>query len=324
MKVLFVSVFYNREHCVDESVNSMLEQSYDDLHIVLWDDASTDNTFAELLKFKSERVSVLRSSTNQGFTKALIEAINSNESDLIAIHGSGDISHPYRIVRQVEYLIAHSDCGVCGCHVSFTSESVNLSGVSKRNDSSFKDEMRPPLTHGEVMFRRSLYNQVGGYREFFRMSQDYDLWMRFRDQGVDFGVVDEVLYSTVSRRDGVTGRYKQRYIQSFYAGIAHQCWQQRQFGEVDDVDMYGYDAWPFFKCGRLFSDRMFAVCRLAVEAEDYSFVFDAAYRSLLGGFTLRMFMLFIFATADRLVGKFAFLRLLRWCLRLRDQNRETG
>ena len=188
MKVLFVSVFYNREHCVDESVNSMLDQSYDDLHIVLWDDASTDNTFAELLKFKSERVSVLRSSTNQGFTKALIEAINSNESDLIAIHGSGDISHPYRIVRQVEYLIAHSDCGVCGCHVSFTSESVNLSGVSKRNDSSFKDEMRPPLTHGEVMFRRSLYNQVGGYREFFRMSQDYDLWMRFRDQGVDFGV----------------------------------------------------------------------------------------------------------------------------------------
>lgn len=306
-KVTFISVYYNRGHLIDDSVPSMLGQTYGNVQYILWDDNSRDDTFDKLLKFEKYNVSVYRSEKNQGLTKSLIEAIEASTGDFIAIHGSGDVSTPDRIERQVLELCSNSNNAVCGCQVRFTSESLGVASVSKKSF-EFSNPMKSPATHGEVMFRRSYYNSVGGYRSFFQMSQDYDLWLRIRDAGGRFCGVDDVLYETISLRAGVSGSYKQRYVQSHYAQMAYSCWQFRQLNQGDLVDLYGANAWVFLGGGKILAKRMKGVCRLAIEAGDYRFTKQACARSLRAEFSFGMFILYCLSVLDCLINRSFALR----------------
>ena len=102
--VTAITVFYNREAHVAQSVESLLAQDYPNLEILLVDDGSKDGTLDALQAYESDlRVSVI-SGRNQGLVGALRAAIAQAQGSLIAIHGSGDISLPNRLSRQVEAL----------------------------------------------------------------------------------------------------------------------------------------------------------------------------------------------------------------------------
>jgi glycosyltransferase involved in cell wall biosynthesis len=115
--VSIISVYYNRKNFVSASVQSLLNQSCPELEIILVDDGSTDGTLQALQSFSNPRVRVI-TGTNQGFVKALKGAIETAHGSLIAIHGSGDVSQPQRVEKQVEFLLGHPEVGVVGCYVS--------------------------------------------------------------------------------------------------------------------------------------------------------------------------------------------------------------
>lgn len=285
-KVTFITVFYNRSHLVDESVASMLSQTYDNIEYILWDDASVDGTFEELIKFKRENVHVRRSEGNQGLTRCLIEAVSGSAGDYVAIHGSGDISSPDRITRQVS--MAQSEgADVVGCMTEAVSEALNHTTQGKCVVNTFSNPLKSPVTHGEVLYSRRMYDLCGGYRSFFTMSQDYDLWLRMRDAGASFKRVPANLYRTFSLRQGISGNYKSRYIQGHYAMMSYQCWLERQKGRIDVVELYGLNAWAFFCPNSYFSIRLNQAVRLALQAEEYDFALMAVLKSLRCHLTLK-------------------------------------
>lgn len=285
-KVSFISVFHNRSQFVDESVGSMLSQTYINIEYILWDDCSTDNTYQKLLEFASDNVRVIRSERNQGFTKSLIKAIDISNGSLIALHGSGDISKAERIEKQVESLLFnHYD--IVGCLTLRSSEALQKSLASKASVRDFSDPRNPLVTHGEVLYTREIYERAGGYRDFFRMSQDFDLWLRMRDLDASFGHVPEILYETVSRKAGVSGNYCSRYIQGHYAALAYQCWRERQKNTLDVVDQHGVNAWAFLKPCKFLAFRINQSIRLAIQAEDYLFALKAALKSIKCAITIK-------------------------------------
>lgn len=241
--VSIVSVFYNRQKYVVKSVRSLLEQSYPNLEIILVDDGSTDGTLETLRSFSDPRLQIL-TGPNQGFVTALKNAISTARGSLIAIHGSGDLSHPKRIEKQVAFLDKHHDVGVVGCHVENVNLSTNTAGryatvISDNLTEQLKAKC--PFTHGEVMFRRDLYDEVGGYRTFFKYAQDYDLWFRL-SAVTKFGVVPEVLYTRYAHENGVQLDLEKKAQQLLYADFAVQCFESRDEAGRDLVDRYGQDA----------------------------------------------------------------------------------
>lgn len=278
--VLFISVYYNRAYCVDESVLSMVNQTYKNVTALLWDDASTDDTYKKLLKYQSDKVLIRKSAQNQGLTKCLIQAIAESNAEFIAIHGSGDISAPERIEKQAQFLNENPEFGVCGCSITRRSEAFNAHSSRAYKPTGFVDPMQSPVMHGEVMFRRSLYNAVGGYRPFFVYSQDYDLWLRMREHGTRFGGLGDALYSCVSRRDGVTGDCIKCYFQACYAGIAFQAHLDRMRGGIDIVEQYGTNALLLLKPNKLYAGKMVGVCMLSIFNDNMTFAKRAARESL--------------------------------------------
>lgn len=245
LKISIVSVFYNREFCVEKSVESVVEQLDESMHLYLVDDGSKDNTFLKLKAYESESVTVLRK-PNTGFVDSVKYAIDFVDSEFIAIHGSGDISLPRRFINQSKFLDENSDYGVVGCFCNFV-DITNNSVISKfghRVRGSVEKEITEInyFTHGEVMFRRSIYDMVGGYRAEFQFSQDYDLWCRMSSH-CKFYTIPEVFYNRMINVAGsVNSSTSKIYFQSLYADLARYCHICRMTGSQDPVDKYGNNA----------------------------------------------------------------------------------
>ncbi len=205
--VTIVSAFYNRGYCARESVQSLIDQTYENIEIILVDDESKDNTLDVLKEFESEyeHVKVI-SHENRGLTRSFKEALALAKGEFIAIHGSGDISFPERIERQVDYLLSNPSIGVVGCGREIYCE-ITKNSTYIENDVVFKKGKYLGLgknffSHGEVLMRADLYRKAGGYRGVFKYTQDYDLWLRINELA-DLSVFSEILYREYSRTDGV-------------------------------------------------------------------------------------------------------------------------
>lgn len=238
--VSIVSIFHNRESAVASSVGSLLAQDYPNLEIVVVDDGSTDGTLAALKEFDDPRLE-LRSQGNRGFTVTLRDTVASTRGEFVAIHDAGDVSFPQRVSRQVALARGRPEVGVVGCFVELHDERRPIKGAHRPavgSDATAQLLKHNLFTHGEVLFRRSAYEQVDGYREFFTYSQDRDLWLRM-SLVTAFAVVPETLYRRIQFVEGVATNLDKKLLQSHLAAFAAQCLVMRRRLGYDWVDLYG-------------------------------------------------------------------------------------
>lgn len=238
--VSVVTVFHNRAPHIAGSVGSLLNQTHRELEIIVVDDGSTDNTAEELAKLSDSRLDV-RIQKNTGFTPAIERAVRSAKGEIVAIHGSGDISAPTRIERQLASLEAHPEVVVTGCLVTNQENEVrkptgSLPIGTPMTFSELADVY--PMTHGEAMFRKSVFEQVGGYRSFFQLAQDYDLWLRMNEHG-KFFTVPEPLYQRRQFENSINTNIVKLLQQQHYASFAHFCGRSRTEQGYDPLDQFG-------------------------------------------------------------------------------------
>lgn len=241
--VSIISVFYNRAIYVKRSVDSLLKQTYSNVEIILVDDGSTDNTLDELASYQDPRIRLL-TDENKGLVRALRGAIASSQGELIAIHGSGDISLPERIEMQVDLLMKNPDVGVVGCYMRNFNMVKNTWEVVCRTIA--EDQLSQlinsnPFSHGEVMFRRRCYDQVGGYREFFEFAQDRDLWLRMATV-TRFGIVPKILYQREPVEGSVTKVPSKARKQAYLSEFAIACAMTRRDQGFDPLERDGHEA----------------------------------------------------------------------------------
>jgi len=240
--VTVVTVWFNRQPYVSASIESLLRQDYANLKIIAVDDGSTDGTLEALRAIRDPRLEV-RAQGNRGFTASLQHHIARSEGEVIAIHGSGDISSEARISTQVGVLQRHPDVGF----VSSWYEDVDPTGtvvLKRRNlegDAYRTLLQRNPFSHGTLMFRRDVWLRVGGYREVFTYAQDRDLLMRM--SLVSHGrVLEELLYHRRLLPDGVANMREKRLLQRAFAALAVECGRERARVGFDTVDQFGAGA----------------------------------------------------------------------------------
>ena len=194
-KISIVTAVYNGETYLEQSISSMLSQTFDGFEFIIVDDGSTDNTLQKLQQIDDPRIRVIHQK-NQGQTQALIHGIEQAFGELIARMDADDYSLPDRLMRQVEFMDAHPKVVFCGSRfqelyggnlypqrVQFTQTNSEVKNII----SCFN-----PFAHSAVVFRREAYLKVGGYNKKFIIGMDYDLWVRLMEIGEAYNI-DEVL-----------------------------------------------------------------------------------------------------------------------------------
>ena len=105
-KVSVIMSVYNAEQTLVNSIESIINQTYKNLEILICDDFSTDDSLKILETYKSQdkRIQIIKNNENIGLTKSLNKLIKKATGKYIARHDADDISMLYRIEKQLSAL----------------------------------------------------------------------------------------------------------------------------------------------------------------------------------------------------------------------------
>lgn len=113
---------YNGERFVEESLNSILNQTFKDFEFIIVNDGSKDDTLKILKKYKDKRIRLINNKKNLGFAASLNVGLKLSRGKYIATCNSDDISHPKRIGVEFNYLEKHQDIFLVGTSAVFIDE----------------------------------------------------------------------------------------------------------------------------------------------------------------------------------------------------------
>ena len=196
MVSVVMTVFGWKEY-LSEAVQSILDQTYCSLELIVVVEYGADMKVVETLLEFAHRDSRLRLYFNDsrlGLAESLNKGICEAKGKYIARMDDDDVSSPQRLERQVEYLEAHPEIGLCGTlQESVTPEKTDVTYAPAESE-LLKAEMLfgCQLSHTSVMFRRQLFVDNAWFYDGTKLAEDYDLWMRILDK-TSMGNINEPL-----------------------------------------------------------------------------------------------------------------------------------
>jgi hypothetical protein len=172
---------YNGSEFLEESLKSVLNQTFHDFEVLVIDDASTDDS-AEIAKgFNDPRICVIRHDKNMRLPETLNHGLELARGEFIARMDADDICAPRRFERQVRLLDLHPGIGICGGWVRLFGGAANSTRkypVSPDAVEAFR-HFNCPFGHPTVMMRRALLVAHGlRYDPRAAAVEDFELWTR--------------------------------------------------------------------------------------------------------------------------------------------------
>ena len=180
---------------LDESISSILKQTLTDFEFVIFDDASIDGS-VELLRewsLRDKRIHLYESNKRLGLAGSSNAVVAKARASIVARMDADDIAHPDRLRRQWNIIEGRPDVVVIGA----LCQGIDASGRQVRPRDRWRLVRRSsyiPFPHGSAMFRREVFDQVGGYDENAAGGEDQDLFARMAGRGLVLTLPD-VLYS---------------------------------------------------------------------------------------------------------------------------------
>lgn len=112
-KISFCVLFYNQEKFVEETLDSMFNQDYENYEIIIRDDCSSDNSADVVKKYllsknSSITVKVDYGTENLGIVKSLNRVLELSEGEYIALQGGDDISLPERLSESINLILGNN------------------------------------------------------------------------------------------------------------------------------------------------------------------------------------------------------------------------
>lgn len=175
---------FNSEKFLDEAIQSILNQTYENFEFLIFDDGSTDNSkeIIESYAILDNRVKPLFSNTNKGYVYHLNHGIEMSEGEFIARMDSDDVALPNRFNQQLNFLKKNLNIAIVGGSSIIINESNNNIGVSIAHDNPIYlwwiSFFTCPLIHPSVLIRKSIIKDVGVYNINRLPAEDFDLWVR--------------------------------------------------------------------------------------------------------------------------------------------------
>ncbi|MCX7985371.1 MAG: glycosyltransferase [Bacteroidales bacterium] len=175
--VSVVMPVYNASQYLKESIESILHQTYTNFEFIILDDASTDNSLAIISSYNDKRIILVKNETNKGITQTLNIGLSISKGKYIARMDADDISLPYRLEKQVQFLENNFEYGLVGGYMQLmpTEKIVTV----PNDDESLRVHMlfHNPFVHPSIMIRKSILDNFRlKYDETLPAAQDEDLW----------------------------------------------------------------------------------------------------------------------------------------------------
>jgi glycosyltransferase involved in cell wall biosynthesis len=186
---------YNALPFLDDSIGSILAQTFSDFEFVILDDASTDNSSRRLREWagRDERIRLHQSDKQLGLSRSSNAVVAHARAAIVARMDADDVAHPERLKRQWEIIRQQPEVVAVGTLCN----GIDAKGREVRPRDRWRLVRRSgyiPFPHGSAMFRREVFDRIGGYDETAIGGEDQELFARMAAHGRVVTLPD-VLYS---------------------------------------------------------------------------------------------------------------------------------
>ncbi len=171
---------YNSEKYIDESINSILNQTFTDFELIILNDGSTDKTPEIIQKYadSDKRIIFVNNRENRGLIAVLNQGLDMARGEYIARMDSDDISLPERFDKQVKYLDQNPDVGVLGTKIQGFGV-IDAAGIQIPVVTAIDMLKDNYIAHPSVMVRKSIIDKYNlRYNPDYIHCEDMELWSR--------------------------------------------------------------------------------------------------------------------------------------------------
>jgi glycosyltransferase involved in cell wall biosynthesis len=245
---------YNAGRYVAEAIESVLRQTHSAFELVIVDDGSSDDTLAAARRFEplDPRVRVV-AQANSGIANTMNAALAGIRTEWVACMHADDVMLPDRLERQVAFVRENPDVAVVSGLVVMIDDAGREIGRS-RSHLTTRDAVRTAVAAGEcvafnhpaTMFRRSVVDAVGRYRQAFWPAEDTELWNRVAGAGHLVLVQPEFLLKY--RVHGASASMSRSRLMVQKLAWMEKCMEARRTGEAEP-------RWEQFLASRRWNDR---------------------------------------------------------------------
>lgn len=221
---------YNGTRYLNESIESIHNQTFTDWEFMIINDGSTDNSesIVQGWQNRDERIKLI-SRGHKGLTISLNQGLSYAQGEYIARMDADDIALPDRFAKQVAFLDENPDHVAVGCRMLVIDpEGMPIFTCSKLTtheeiDAAYMAGQAGIIGHPAVMIRRRVIESIGGYREQFTYAQDRDLFLRLAEVGKLANLSDTLMKFRLNAKSmGHTQRSEQKRCANLATIEAHQ------------------------------------------------------------------------------------------------------
>ena len=206
---------YNDRKNLNQSIESILDQTYRNFEFLILDDASTDSSYEQLEAYQKldKRIMIFSNKVNKGLTKSLNILIKKSKGNYIAIQDSDDISMKDRFNTQINYL-TDGKYDLCFTRAKLKDSGKFIPGLSYYIPPKVSIKYKNPFIHGSLMIKKSVLEKLNYYDENFYYAQDYKLFKDAMMNNYQIKYLNKAMY-LLNTKDNISTLNKNE--QKYYA-----------------------------------------------------------------------------------------------------------
>ena len=203
---------YNRAHLIGRAIETALGQAYQNIEIIVIDDASSDETSKEMDKLKDERIKYIRHINNKGPAAARTTGIRAARGTYIAFLDSDDEWLPEKLEKQIKIMEGTSpEVGVIytGCRRIMKGKEYYIpnSKIRKKEGYIFNTVLRFYMIYmSSVVIKSDVFRSVGLFDEGLPAIAEWDLWIRISKQYLFKYINEQLVISYYTSKSMSTDR----------------------------------------------------------------------------------------------------------------------
>lgn len=223
-KISVLMGIYNCASTLQEALNSLYAQTYQDFEIILCNDGSKDNTYELALENqkKHPNIVLLNNPHNMGLNQTLNNCLAVAKGEYIARMDGDDLCMSDRFETELSFLEEHPEYAIVSSPMEYFDEEGTFmtgKGIGEIKPEHFKKGS--PICHAPCMVRKEAYDKVGGYSvspKLLRV-EDYNLWFKMYAAGYKAYMLEKIYYRMRDDRNAKnrrkwSGRKNEYYVMS--------------------------------------------------------------------------------------------------------------
>ena len=175
---------YNASKTIEDSIQSVLNQTHQQFRLWIVDDGSTDETQEVCQKYLNDSRIHYKKLVHHGISQTLIEGVNQTLGDYVARIDSDDVWMPWHLETVLHPLEANPSLDIVGSRIIFQETEKKQMLIRNKQNHLYGEDLWFQLAYrnlfhpSTVIFRKSAYDEAGGYQEGYDGFEDWHLWAR--------------------------------------------------------------------------------------------------------------------------------------------------